>query len=159
MRSYFQRNIAAALQSENSHAAGTVCRCTRCALCGGHNTHSASPCARRHHEFTKRLARASVHLEQAEGDRAPVCLRVLARTAVVAPYPSMTCRDVDPERGAAERKEALHEQLAGLTGRLQHIHTAGMKLVLRYYGIPAALFNQKEEYVQKRGVENTWKRE
>jgi hypothetical protein len=99
-----------------------------------------------------------MHLEQAEGDRAPVRLRVLARTAVVAPYPSVPCRDVHPERGAAERKEALHEQLAGLTGRVQHIHTAGMELVLRYCGIPAALFNQKEGHFQKRAVENTWKR-
>ena len=99
-----------------------------------------------------------MHLEQAEGDRAPVRLGVLARAAVVAANPSVTCRNVDPERGAAERKEALHEQLAGLTGRVQHIHTAGMELVLRYYGIPAPLFNQKEEQVQKREMENTWKR-
>jgi hypothetical protein len=99
-----------------------------------------------------------MHLEQAEGDGAPVRLGVLAGAAVVAAYPGVTCRDVDPERGAAERKEALHEQLAGLTGRVQHIHTAGIELVLRYYGIPAPLFNQKVEQVQKREMENTWKR-
>jgi hypothetical protein len=58
----------------------------------------------------------SIHLEEAERHRTPVRLRVLAGAAVVAADPSVTGRNGHTECRAAERKEALYEELIRLTG-------------------------------------------
>jgi hypothetical protein len=127
-----------ATQSANSHAIGTICLCTICALVGGHSTQTTLPCwsglIYNHRSYFRFC---HIHLEQTEWHCSPLRVRVLGGAAVVAPYPCVACRDVDTESRTAKRENAFDQKLVRFARRLQNINTALLKIVLGDDRIPA----------------------